>query len=490
VSLPALLKVNNMKKTLLLTLIVLFTHLWCSAQSKIFKEVSEEISSQVTTIRQDNELVGYLVFTQLEKVSEDSFNYKVTIIDENLNEMSAVNFREQNLYLQNVAFEQDVLCVAYFKTNIVGKTFKNTTEYHQYVKAHAINNDVLLQFLDLNGHLLKRISVPLEMNFGDMDPIQKKETEIAGSMKHGIQLRNVPGQGFALFYGDDDKNILSVYKPDGTKGWQKAVEGRAFDFVILPSKQDVYVLMTKSGSMIQGDYDLACYGFKDGTEYNKHKLKAGSGNSLRAIAFNNDLVTGLPYLSGYLININSNQGIFSYTGMFTINFSEHNNSDPLPVYSYWANDSRSLSSEGYDKAHSPATYSFKDYAGNTYFAGIAFTDGVRKAKGQNSVLVKQETNGALSVGASVPNSDRITELEPYQRSYSAVFNDQAKNCYFIVADEKNTNIYDVNNKKIARTIPKKDGDSRIRVYPAKAGYIMVSAYSKKEKKTTVSIEAL
>jgi len=43
---------------------------------------------------------------------------------------------------------------------------------------------------------------------------------------------------------------------------------------------------------------------------------------------------------------------------------------------------------------------------------------------------------------------------------------------------------------LQRTIPHKDGDTKITVFPAKDGYIMVSEYNKKEKYTKFSIEAL
>jgi hypothetical protein len=35
-------------------------------------------------------LVGYLAFTRLEQADADSFNYRITIIDENLHDIGAV----------------------------------------------------------------------------------------------------------------------------------------------------------------------------------------------------------------------------------------------------------------------------------------------------------------------------------------------------------------------------------------------------------------
>src|ERR1700761_4903554 len=120
------------------------------AQSKVFKEVGEEISTSVRSITQDNALVGYLAFTRLEKADADSFNYRITIMDENLNDIGTLNFREANLELQGVSFEEDVLCLGYISSPMAGvltgrearKAYKNRG-----------NSQVLVQFINLSGKI-------------------------------------------------------------------------------------------------------------------------------------------------------------------------------------------------------------------------------------------------------------------------------------------------------------------------------------------------
>src|SRR5438067_1598987 len=107
-----------MKKTIAIVFCYALSVTLTHAQSKVFKEVSDEISSQMKIITQDDALIGYLVFTQLEKANKDSFNYKISIMDENLNDIGSLNFKEENLVLQDVSFEQDILCLAYLKSNI------------------------------------------------------------------------------------------------------------------------------------------------------------------------------------------------------------------------------------------------------------------------------------------------------------------------------------------------------------------------------------
>ena len=60
-----------MKKVSFLLIVVLFGST-LEAQTKIFKEVSEEMSTQIKAITQDNALVGYLAFTRLESFAGKS----------------------------------------------------------------------------------------------------------------------------------------------------------------------------------------------------------------------------------------------------------------------------------------------------------------------------------------------------------------------------------------------------------------------------------
>ena len=168
-------------------------------------------------------------------------------------------------------------------------------------------------------------------------------------------------------------------------------------------------------------------------------------------------------------------------------------------------------------------YAFRDFNGNTYFAGpemikrvkwgsiassvilsplivvspfIIGLVGTSKCKLTDAILVKQNGQGALSVENTIPttHSRFFRPLAPVPffdtKSFYAVNNLETRDNNLIVDDEKNITIYSVNKKKVVRTIPHKDGNIKIEVYPAKEGHIMVSEYNKKEKYTKVSIEAL
>src|SRR4051812_30319638 len=76
------------------------------AQTKILKEIGEDMSTQIKAITQDNALVGYLAFTRLEKADADSFNYKLTIMTKTLKVIGFEKLKQGELVLQTVPFER------------------------------------------------------------------------------------------------------------------------------------------------------------------------------------------------------------------------------------------------------------------------------------------------------------------------------------------------------------------------------------------------
>ena len=77
-----------------------------------------------------------------------------------------------------------------------------------------------------------------------------------------------------------------------------------------------------------------------------------------------------------------------------------------------------------------------------------------------------------------------------QKKFYKVSNLNTKTDYVIVDDVKDIVIYNLTQKKVMRTISHKDGGSRINIYPAKEGHVMVAEYNKKEKYSRLSIESL
>lgn len=521
-----------MKKTLVAALCSLLTICAVNAQSKVFKEVNDEISSQMKVITQDDALVGYLVFTRLEKSSEDSFNYRITIMDENLNDIGKVDFKEEKLDLQAVSFDQDILCLAYLKSNIIGMRFNNTSAYRS--AARGARNAIFTQFLNLDGKIIKTNSTDVDIEI-NKDLIYYSKSVLAnGKLKHGVQLKNIPQKGFACFYADNESNNLMAFSLTGKQLWKKIIPD-AKGFSLLTSGESIYLLTKKEDEMIEGGYSVLGYGIADGSSHDKYVLADKKGNQLKVLAFENDINTGKPFISGNIINSEKGNNFYTgkgiakgaYSGVFTINLNGPKKSDVKEVYSYWEDGSQAgISKNGLFAAngsYAKLYQSIKDYEGNTYFVGSSFIKrpkwgtiassiifsplitvsplilalgGTAKCKITDPVLIKQSSNGALSFDNSIAANDSrffqarapINVMD--KRSFYSISNSATKTDYLIIDDVKDIIIYNINQKKVMRTVSHKDGKLRTDIFPAKEGHIMVREYNKQEKYTRLSIESL
>jgi hypothetical protein len=292
--------------------------------------------------------------------------------------------------------------------------------------------------------------------------------------------------------------------------------------------------MKKQNEMLEGGFELLSYGIKDSSTYTKIKLKDKKGNQLKVLTFDNDPVTGKPYLSGNIISPRRGNSFLTskdishgtYAGVFTLNLNGHEKSDMTESYTYWDDGSQPfMSKRGYyldQHAYARLERSFKDFQGNTWFTGSSFikrpkwgsiawsvvtapllippivilAGGTSKTKVKDAVLLKQTPKGALTFETAVAanNSKFFTTRYPMYmkdtRGYYIVTNADTKTNYMIIDDTKDIFIYNVDKKKTVRTIPHKDGNIRTYVFPAKEGHVMVSEYNRKEKYTRYSIESL
>lgn len=316
------------------------------SQSKVFKEVNDEISSQIRIIKQDNALVGYLAFSQLEKASADSFNYRITIMDENLNDIGKVEFRDRWLSLGAVAFESDVLCLGMFKSNVVGKAYKNKKDFAA-VTANT-ENAVVTRFLNLEGKTLATNTIPVEVetsmnHYGD-------KTVRAG-LTEGIQLVNVPGKGFACYYGEEGAGQLVAFDTKGAEKWKRGVPGNAGGHYLLGAPDAAYLLTQAKGEG-EGGFDIKGFGFADNAAYDKYDMKDKSGNSLKLLGFDVDASTGKPYVTGLVINPDRD-GIYTvrdatkmpYIGVFTVHLNGPKKTDRKETFSYWQSGQQDFISE-------------------------------------------------------------------------------------------------------------------------------------------------
>lgn len=502
------------------------------AQTKVFKAVAEDMEQEFKPIMQDGKPVGYLMFTQLEKASADSFNYRISIMDENLNDIGTVSFRQEKLNIKAVSFDQDVLCLVYVKSNFVGKPYRTYKEFDRD-KANG-RTDLFAQFLSLNGKIIATNTIP--MNITPQFTLAANSSRHGfgnGQLKQAIQLRNISGIGFACFYGDDSKNNLVVFKSTGKLVWQRRLHDDATDFSLLTSGPEISLLAKLKDKFREGGYEVLSYNAVDSATYPKFLLKDRKGNSLKVLSFDNDPNTGKPYVSGLVIDpVHGNtygygralvQG--TYCGLFAIEINGHTRKDIQAQFSYWTDGSQSfVDKDGYYQnggVYANFENSFRDFNGNTWFAAAGIhrhprwvaisasiitlpfivppiwmmATGTHRYNSSDVLLIKQDHTGKLTLANTVPakKSDKTLAIMPfstYGPLYYSVSNSDNHTNYMVVDDRKNIEIYNINQNKMARTIPHKADNNLVTVFPAKEGYMMVYEFNKKEKTTRLSIEAL
>lgn len=304
---------------------------------------------------------------------------------------------------------------------------------------------------------------------------------------------------------------------------------------MLTSGHDVHLLLKKDEHVGLGGYSLLSYDADNKSGILKYPLEDKKKNPLQVMSFENDPVTGKPSLSGYILGKRAANMYITvkgmtkqlYKGIFTINLEGHEKSDIKQLFTYWDDNSNpTVSRNGYMFATKgymwPAT-SFRDYHGNTYFAGsnltktprwggiissvltaplimppiaILYSMGSSKYRITQGVLLKQDGNGTISElntidatrGKVLPGRE-LNDMVSLHRFYTVSASD-TKSTFLIMNDAKKATIYNLDQHKIVRTIPYKDGNIRTSLYPAKEGHVIVSEYNKKEKYTKFSIEAI
>lgn len=516
-----------MKKRLLLFLYTLFVVLSASAQSRVFKQVGSGISTSLHSILQDGSLVGYLTFTELEKASKDSFNYEITIMDENLNDIGKVKFRQQKLNLRDVAFEQDMICLAYIKSDVLGTTARHKISYKIAAKKGYVS--FFAQFINLQGEITKTFEKKADVDL--YVALKEYETGIR-PFKQDIQLKNIAGVGFAAFYGDKTKKPLLTFNAAGEKISERQVKEVASSYYLHTAGDDIYLLTQKAA-----EYGYTLYGYS-GTANSptlKLQLKDKKQRVMDILGFGNDPATGKLFISGIIGNRSSDNmmndvyDIYNgkLHGIFKIDINGAHKEDVKTVYSCWADSTNGdINNKGYiasAKGHIVPRPSFRDFEGNTYFLGSRLT--AKKNKGAmiagiatmpllvpyyvllatgafgtysfDDVLVMQmDKNGKLhyidSIGTELYKRKNVAPIfkSADNCSFYSLTNPDTKTSFLIVKGEKDITIYNVHDKKIVRKIARNNNEVKTNIYPAKDGHIIVSEYDEKEKSTRLSIEAI
>ena len=503
-------------RKLFICLVTLCSVCTLNAQSKVFKEVGEDISTQIKAITQDNALVGYLAFTRLEKASADSFNYRVTIMDENLNDIGTVNFRQEALELQVVSFEQNVLCLGYIQSPLAGgqTVDAHRSKDYQRVQEAATSSHILVQFINLNGKVIntyyREVNLSTAAAYGKARPFADMKVNVLGYLKYGMQIRNIPNSGFGLFYGDNFKQYLLRFDLTGGLTHEQEVSAYGERFYLRATAAYLYLLIKTDVHVPEGGYRLYVYAAGNLNAENNFDLRDGAGDWLKVLAFDNDPGSRDVFIAGCIINPKrelhfataDDYTFIPYLGLFTLDLGGPNR-DMHANCSYWSDKKfTGISDDGLftdQQFYVRYASAVRDFSGNTIFAGTALIEkqtGSDKYKLSDGVFVRQESSGNLVLDNHI-SCDETKLFGPTgilysfdKKSYYPVVNPDTRTNYMIIDDEENIYVYNINARKVMRIIQHKDGNIKIDVFPAKEGHIMVAEFNRKEKYTRFSIEGL
>ncbi len=527
-----------LKKTNLLILGLLISSIYniVYAQSRVFKDVESSISTTVRTIVQDNHLMGYLLFTELEKISADSLNYRINILDENLNDIGKIEFKDQKLVFHDLAFDGDIICLGFLKSNFIGKTYKRNKEFKEM--SQNAKNSVYLQFLNLEGKIIKKIDKSVEINNKSFYNFSLKLQECEASLPNGLQITNLPQKGFACFYSDLNNNLLYNFSSTGEEAWSKKVANHNKFHLLTHNNKYLYLLSSEPLNYFNRTYTISGFNITDGKAHTPYPLVDESDKVLRILNIQNDPISNNLCISGNVYNKKAKfifNDVASYTknqiiGTFTTTFKGEKKSDINTKYNYWNDKSMMplMSSKGrieQEKAYFTYSNAFVDHKGDTYFAGsklikktrtgliissillaptlyvpmVLALKGTYKYKCTDAMLLKQNSKGELSVATTIPlthtsgytSRNNIKSEELFSRTFTHLADESAQKDYLILKDEKNYVIYNVSEQKVVKTIPRKENKNNYYgVYPAKEGHIMISEYNEKEKTRRLSIEMI
>jgi len=523
-----------MTRSFFLTLAAVCITMFTQAQSRVFKQVSEEISSDMDAITQDGAVVGYVVLTKLEKIQEDSFNYKLSLMDENLNDIGSISMKDINMNLMSVAFEQDVLCLSYYKSTISGASFKNKRQYKE-AKEDAVNA-IMNQFLSLDGKIINTHTFSIVSKAtsarGGFYGSTGKVFAFAG-LKNGGRVRNIPGKGFCFLYGDDEKSELFSYNTHGDLLWKKDLP-RHYSYEMVPSSEVIYLLCANEAYR---PMDLNRFSVLDGAKAPVYVLQDKEENKFEVLNFEMNETTGKPYIAGSIVkkgdkySYNSSRGVFKgyYKGVYSLTLDGMKKGDIKENITYWSGGElkpeistrgRIIENDGVPNFKTAT----QDSMGNTYFAGTLLQrklrtgtviasvvtlpllvvpawllagSGTHKFRLTDGVVVKQGNKGSLTKVQTLekPGTAYVSAKTPMSvfeglNEYFTIYDPATKSDVIVYSTEKNYGIYSISKNKITRTIPTKVAKSTLRVFGAKEGHIMVVENNTKEKYTKMSIEAI
>lgn len=520
-----------------------------NAQKKVFTEVGNEISTTTRSIVQDGNVIGYLLFTQLERVSSDSFSYVIKVLDENLNDIGKVEFNDQNLKLQSVTYQNDLIHMAFFKTNL--KYEKKSKDLKEIV-----NNEksfIQIKSINLEGKIIYNYQKPLNIK-ESVKNISIYNFNLA-LLKSPIQLSANGNNGLIASYKDDDNYEILSLNSKLELVWNKKLNyDGLYNYVLLTAK-NCNIISEKVDFNVKQTF-LTVFELETGKEILKKQNVVDKKTNLylNILGIEKDpksgdlVIMGKTYVEGrnkFKHTVNEvKRGALTAFG--TIIYNDNNPKEKKEIFTYLRSENGGSTAETLDEKGRLAALgdypfintAYRDFNGNTLFVGngVRYTlkygaiasslflfgagnatsaglnfgslvlpglislGGYSKCKFTDGIIIKQDTKNKLSLQSNTKLHEtgymntRIliagSQSGEITRQFIPFKNQTSKTNYVIYDDNKNYTILNVTTNKVLKVIPQKENKTEIEIVPAKEGHIMIIENNKKAKTITLSIESL
>ncbi len=466
-------------RKLFFLLLVFAVNQTSNAQSKVFNQITGAIRSNLSEITQNRTVVGYLRLVQLEKASKNTYNYELNIMDENLNEISTAKFSDGPLSLNDVAFEQDVICASFYKSA----------------------TEVSLYFINLEGKVIKSQTI-----------------ESKNSSK-GVT-KNLPGVGF-LYHKIAKEFSLIAYNVEGKQLWEKSIDREAY-YLATTSKMIAYYDFHKTKS-------INFLNAADGKNFYSKELEVDANFSH---AFTGTQIYGdTIFYSGFISPFNrygkgmqfKNLKKGYQKGVIVIKAWAPNKQSVKITETKWADaDLSDITKVAGNPDNKKENYLFEnsvtDKDGNTYFladnvlrkprVGLITTTvvlspliffspllasaGFNKYYFTDATIFKLTPNNRFSKVTSIP---QVRSSKNFAKEFVStqptrnIIDQEGVNAYFVSSDSKNVGITNLSTKK-TKSIPRYAGNISSTIFPAKEGHFMLVENNNSTKSVKLSIVPL
>lgn len=480
-----------MKKNLVIITLIAF-NLYTQAQSKVFKEIAGSVKTDFNEIKESGSVIGYLSLIQIEKTDADSFNYEIKLLDENLNDIGETKFKEIDLDLQSVAYENNILCLSFikYKKEKVKRKERFNSSYAQY-------------FINLEGEFVNKHEIA----------VTKGSSEQARNI-------NVPTKGFIVFLKDKDGNKLVGYDNEGKLKWEHGIG--SIEPGTLQATSSIF------GFHNSGDNNFMFYDVDDPKKKAKVSPKTPEEMNYTLLSLqniNNRLVYAgtLRPAANYKQMRNLRKGMDK--GLFALEVEGLDKSKIRERVTYWGDGNSDLlrtnTTYRSDKKNQAIfANAVTDKDGNVYFFStnlerrvrvgfiaantillptvifpvIFSSAGYNKYYYKNGSVLMMDPKNKIRIYDEVETErsgklfaqDYFGEARPYVMSAS---NSETSESHFVIRESNEYKIYNIKNKKI-KSFPASKKGIETSVFPGKDGHILVLERNSALKETKLSIVAL